>query len=272
MKIAAHAIGFVFTCLFAISAHAGAWTQKTGTTQIINTTTFYTASRYFDVQGKSRKQLPYHKQEVSTYAEYGLYEDVTLGGQFSFIRAYQENATAPNSTANLGDSEIFVRKRVWKGDLSVVSLQPGVVLPSPDSSRSIPKIGADRPSVGLRASYGRAFKTFGQWDYAELSGGYLHRIGKANDQISLDATVGINLNERWQLMPQAFLTKSRHQVGGRRFTESSADDYDLLKAQFSVQYTWQGVGAFQLGAFSHLYGKNTGEGKGLLARYIRTFP
>ncbi len=258
--------------LTPISAHAGAWTQKRGEKQLITSISINKATRYFDAQGQKRAQLPYIKQELTSYSEYGLYDDVTLGMQLRFARASQETATGKNSASNIGDSDFFVRKRVWKNDFSVVSVQPSITIPSFDSPHTTPKIGADHPAYGLRSSYGRSFKLLNKWHYADVTGGYIHRVGKPDDQLVLDSTLGFNLTEHWQIIPQLFLTKNRHKIkGGNAFTQSASDDYDLAQAQLSVQYNWKDVGGVQLGVFNNVHGKNTGNSTGILISYIRNF-
>lgn len=262
----------VFFCFcLAPDAYAGAWTQQENAKQFITTASISKAKAYFNTQGTKKSQLPYYKQELSHYAEYGLNDDLTLGGQLRFIRAYQETTTGQNTAANLGDIDIFARKRLWRNDISIISLQPSITFPSPDKAHNTPKIGADHPSYSLRSSYGHNFQLLGQWHYADVSGGYVYRSGKADDQLVLDTTLGFNITPHWQLSPQIFLTSSRHPIQNSRFTQSAADNYNLTKLQLSVQYSSQNYGGFQLGVFDSMQGKNTGQGKGVLLSYIRNF-
>ncbi|MDX2073399.1 MAG: hypothetical protein SFX19_03425 [Alphaproteobacteria bacterium] len=255
----------------ASAAYAGAWTQKEGVLQSITSLSTYRATKFLDAQGNKQPQLAYTKQELAQYAEYGLRDDITLGGQLRLVHTLQDTASGDDSADNLGDTDLFVRKRLWRDDFSVISLQPGVTLPSPDDRTTTPKIGSDHPVYSLRASYGRGFKLYDQLHYADITGGYLHRAGTPDDQLVLDTTVGLNLTEHWQIVPQLFITQGRHSIQTSSFTESSSNDYNLVKGQFSVQYTTASYGAFQLGVFSHLTGKNTGQGKGALVSYIRNF-
>lgn len=274
-KATHHFFGFTFliTLSFAPnSAYAGAWTQKEGAAQLITSASVTKATKFFDVRGKKRSQLPYYKQEMAAYGEYGLSDGLTLGGQLRFIRAQQETIAGEISAANLGDSEFFLRKRVWKNDFSVFSIQPGITLPSLDSTRTRPKIGADHPTYNLRASFGHSFQLFGRWHYADLTGGYIYRAGKPDDQLVLDTTVGFTVAEKWQVVPQLFLTKSRRPIKtGSTFTQSGSDNYDLAKGQLSVQYNFSESQGVQLGAFRDLRGRNTGQGNGALVSYIWNF-
>jgi hypothetical protein len=262
---------FTLACLSGSPAHAGAWTQKKGDLQLITTTNIYTADRFFDTRGNTRKQLNFTKQEISAYAEYGLQDGLTIGGQLPFARAEQELATRSATSFNVGDSEMFLRKRLWQDNLNVVSLQPSIIFPSPDSKATVPKIGSDHPSAGLRSSYGRNFEALGKWHYADIEAAYIYRFGQPSDQLKLDVTVGFNMTEKWQIIPQAFITRSTKRIKTATFTQSFADDYNLVKVQLSVQYSFTPASAVQLGAFGHIDGKNTGAGRGITASYVRSF-
>lgn len=262
-------------CLFALFApalaHAGAWTQEAGAIQIIQSNTAYSTKHYFDTQGKERAQPLYQKAEASAYTEYGLYDGITIGGQLAFDAVRQDTAAGSFTGYNLADSEFFARQRLYKDDLQVVSIQPSITLPSPDSKTAFPKIGSDNVSASLRGAYGRNLNILGRWHYADIEAAYVRRMGDAADQWKLDATLGYKLSDRWQVKPQIFYTKSTQKIKAARFTQSSADNYDLVKAQFSVQYAFSKRNAVELGAFSHVSGKNTGGGNGMVLSWIGNF-
>ncbi len=247
---------------------AGAWTMPKDQLHVISSVSATTASHYFDTSGKRQRQTNYYKSDASTYLEYGVYDNLTLGGQLTYAYAYQENV-GDTSQSNLGDTEIFGRTRLWSDDLSVVSTQASLMIPSPDAHTTMPKIGSDYVGTTLKASYGRNLSIFQRWHYADLAGAYVLRGGHASDQLKLEAAFGFNVDEHWQLLPQIFVTKNRKKIRAPNFTQSSADDYDATKLQFSIQYKFDNKTAVQLGAFGHVDGKNTGVGHGIMFSYIR---
>jgi len=257
--------------LFSPHAYAGAWTQKENARQLITSATFYKAPRYFSALGTQLPQPDYHKQEFSVYGEYGLYDDVTLGAQLNLTRVYQDSKTSENSSWNLGDTELFARKRLWQGKRSVWSLQPSVTLPSPEHGHNGPNVGSAHGSAGLRASYGRNFNAFGNAHYADISIAYVYRLGRPANQVKLDATAGLKVSERWQVIPQLFVTKSTAPIQTTTFAQSTDDNYDLFKMQISVQYALDEKRAVQVGAFHHIAGRNTGAGSGIVFGYVRNF-
>jgi len=264
-------LAILLLCILPGTATAGAWTQPKGNIQLITSTTAYTALSYFDAKGKRQAQLPYEKGEFAAYAEYGLSNDITLGGQLALATIQQETLTGREKGYNLSDTEIFLRKHMWQGGTTVLSLQPSLTIPSPDKKRDVPKFGSDDLQAGLRGMVGKNFKLGKRWHYADAGAAYIHRLGSPADQLKFDVTIGLELNDRWQVIPQAFVTKSVKKVKPGRVTLSSADNYDLVKLQFSVQYKFSETKAMQLGAFSHVYGRNTGAGQGAVISYVRNF-
>ena len=63
---------------------------------------------------------------------------------------------APGSTAQnnwgLGDSEFFVRQRVWNMYGFAVSVEPMIKLPSPESSHSVPRLGGSSTLLDVTIS------------------------------------------------------------------------------------------------------------------------
>lgn len=263
------AIALLFPSSLAI---AGAWTQEKGKWQLITTAHIYQAAYYFDANGKKQPQAAFFKQELSQYVEYGLRDNLTLGGQTSVARAFQQNAsTTQNSGWNVSDSEFFARYRAWQTPDNVFSLQPSIIIPSFDSKSARPKIGSDDFSFSLRGNAGHHFSLWGKMHYANASLGYVHRLGTPNDQLKIDMTLGMNITNNWQLMPQAFATRAVGSPKMNGFTQSSADDYDLTKLQLSVLYRVTENRTLQLGAYKNLAGKNTGNGQGVLFAYWASF-
>lgn len=261
----------VGTAAWPALAHAGAWTQQRGHLQSISTLTFSKTSGYFDWRGAAHPQAPYYNQELSHYLEYGLRDDLTLGGKLRFLQIHQNSGTSQNHSSNLGDTSLFLRKRLWQGEKDVWSMQPQLLLPSPDHADDTPKIGSDHPAYGLTLSYGRNFQAFSRKHYTSLNAGGIHRAGPAHDQWILEASAGLSLAEHWTLIPELFLTHSAAPLREGRYSQSSADDYHLSKLQLAVQYEWPEYGKVQLGAFADITGSNAGQSRALLLSYIRDF-
>ena len=247
-------------------AYASAWTQEAGKTQTIVTGSYYTADRYWNNQGKRQSQPDYHKYALNPYIEYGWRDDITFGANLSLETAHQDAFTGGRETNNwgLGDSEFFVRKRLFNRKGFVVSAEPMVKLPSPESSKSQPRIGSSNPDIGFGLSGGYGFSAYGQNHFADVDTQYRYRMGSPSDQVRISGTLGIGLSDNWMLMPQTFMTYRTADSSTAAFTQSSGDDYNLIRMQLSAKYKLTDSVAVQFGGFKDVDGKNTGTGTGAL--------
>ncbi len=249
------------------NAYAGAWTQKQGEGQVILNALYYSTKTLYNNQGNKASQAKFSKYELNPYFEYGLTDAVTIGANLSLQRTYQAN----NSNWGIGDSEFFVRTRLWEKDGFVLSLEPMVKLPSPEHATETPALGGRHPDAGLGLSAGYGFSAFGQNHFANLDTQYRYRFGSPENQIKLAGTVGISVTDTLMFMPQLFATLRANDPAAAAFTQSSGDDYDLLKGQISAVYKMNEQTNLQIAGFSHLDGKNVGAGEGLVLSVWQKF-
>lgn len=251
-------VGMILT---ASQAYAGAWTQAQGQTQVIITASTYSARQLYTNKGRKRQQARYHKYELNPYLEYGYRDDLTLGSNLSLQRASQ----SASSNLGLGDSEFFLRQRLWEENGWVVSAEPLIKLPSLRSSRDdTPKLGSSFADVAMGLSTGYGFSAYGQNHFINLDSQYRHRFGSAKDQLRISASSGMRLDARWMLLPQMFFTYRTQAPTIANFTQSSADDYNQVRAQLTAVYTLKESLSLQAGGFMDVDGKNAGRGKGVL--------
>jgi len=254
-------------CLWPASANAGAWTQPGGQSQLILTTSHYHSDKRIEDSGITSPQPDYRKTALNPYYEYGFSEDLTLGANLFLLHVKQ----ARQSNSGLGDSEFFARARVYRSDRWVISAEPMIKLPALQGKADAPLLGSRSADLGLTASAGYSFKALGRSHYLNLDSGYRYRFGSPEDQLKFSTTFGLSLLQRWSLLAQADTTLRVKSPQNSRFTQSSADDYDLVRTQFSVLYHHNETTRWQLGAFHHISGQNTGLGTGLLLSTWRIF-
>lgn len=252
-------------------ALAGAWTQDAGHTKVIVTGSYYESPKIFNNSGKTQAAPNFHKFELNPYIEYGLYDDLTLGANLSLQRAQQNvPGASDDSSAGIGESQFFLRKRLYNQDGVVVSAQPFFTLPPP-SANDHPPLGSPNGDIGLGGSAGYSAKVLGYADFANLDTEYHHRFGRQRDQIKMAATLGIGVAPQWMVMPQAFMTFRTSDPGVTSVTQTTADDYSLTRLQLSGVYSMDESTKFQAGAFRDVEGKNTGIGRGLLLSVWKNF-
>jgi hypothetical protein len=259
--------------LLSANAYAGAWTQSQGTGLAILGGTYYNADHLYNNNGDRRNQPTYSKYELSPYLEYGVTDAITVGTNLSLQRAHQDGAAGSSDQTHwgVGDSEFFLRGRLYQHNGFVVAAEPMIKLPSPESSGSQPKLGGSHPDAGMGLSAGYGFKAYGQNHFADLDTQYRHRFGAPKDQVKIAGTVGVGLSDRWILMPQAFITQRTSSPAVATFTQSSGDDYNEFKLQLSAVYKASDDISIQVGGFSDVDGKNVGEGRGVLVALWKKF-
>lgn len=257
----------VAALLISTNAFAGAWTQDPGKSQLIITNSYYTTDEKFDNNGFLIRQPRYSKHEINPYFEYGLYEGITVGANLSFQRASQSDQT----NWGIGDSEFFLRARVFKRGGFVISVEPMVKLPRLASTDDSPMLGGSYPDVGLGLLGGYGFSLFGQHHFTALDLQQRHRFGSPQNQFRLTESLGIGLSENWMVLGQAFATLRQDKPDVAAFTQSSNDDYGLFKLQLSVIYKMNDTTSLQFGTFDNVIGSNVGAGSGLIFAAWKTF-
>jgi hypothetical protein len=257
-------------------AYGGAWTQDAGKGQIIISQSYYQTTKFRDNSGRKQSQAKYQKHEFNPYLEYGLYDGVTVGANLFLQHASQlpggTNLEPNNYNYGIGDSEFFIRTRLWQQDGFVLSAEPMVKLHSPFSFDKQPAIGSNHPDTGVTFSAGYGFSAYGLNHFANIDLGYRYRFGKEKDQIKFAASLGVSVHEQLMIMPQIFVTRRTDSGNsGAAYVESSSNDYNLTKLQLSAIYKMDEQTSWQLGGFYHAHARNTGTGNGLMLAWWRRF-
>ncbi len=263
---------FVVACIFIPTlSYAGAWTQPEGSGQVILNGWYYSTDSLYNNSGTEVSQGRYRKYELNPYLEYGLMNGVTIGTNLSLQRASQDVAGGSVTNYGIGDSEFFARFRLWEQYGFVISAEPLVKLPSPESDDETPVLGGEHADAGLSFAAGYGFNFFGMNHYITADAGYRHRFGDPKDQIRYSATLGVSVTPKLCIMPQIFGTHRTSDPAAATFTQSSGDDFNLTKLQLSAVYKYSDDVSLQVGGFSHVDGKNVGAGDGALFSVWKKF-
>lgn len=253
---------------FSSSAHAGAWLQPEGKGLAVAQASRYKTSHYFDSVGNQQSQQPFTKYELNPYLEYGWSDSTTIGANLFLDYATQPQATTAGtidgSNYGLVDSELFSRGKLYESDGVIVSYQPLIKLPSLFEKDTLPKTGSNAWDAEISLFGGYGFALFGEHHFAETRIGYRHRLGEREDQLKLDAKLGVSLSREWQISPALYYTTATQNSVPTTFSQNGTQDYDLLKGELSLAYTPEGNYKYLASIFSHLSGQNTGAGAGAM--------
>lgn len=256
---AAIALYLIAAFLLPSPAIAAAWTLEKGTGQAINTFSYY---NYKDTSSNENITAAV----FNPYIEYGLTESITVGASPRF------QSESGNGESVSGD--FFMRKRLWRNDNTVVSVQPLFQLP--DSYNPVSGSSKDTPQAELRLLVGHSFDAPNLpplfWN-VELA----YRT-PFNDpgELYIDNTLGIKFNPRWMLLLQVFGTYVQNDTqntsttsidtsGNTLTTESSISyaHFDTV-AQISVVHPITRDISIQTGAFTRMVDGEPGQGNGFI--------
>ncbi|MCP5362130.1 MAG: hypothetical protein H6908_05815 [Hyphomicrobiales bacterium] len=254
-------------------ASAGAWMQEPGHGQVIVDGIYYGTSDYYNRNGDEVSAPKLRKYEVLPYVEYGVNEQLTVGGSMSF-QSINEDIPGRKWVASPGDMELFVRTPVWQRGTTIVSVQPLIKIPGPYDEDKNPRVGDGQYDFELRGLMGHSFKIPSwneNWHYADVEAAYRMRNGNASDEVRLDATVGLRPWEDTQLINEVHSVMAVDSRSTAPALLVNSEDYDLVKYQFSVVQDLTEQWALQIGGFKHLAGENTGAGAGGLIGFWYNF-
>ncbi len=251
----------IFLSIIAQETSASAWPQKQGDGEVIAAYSYYFSDTYRDKSGAKARIPEYSKHEINPYIEYGLTGRDTLGTNI-FLNKVEQNGAAK---AGIGDVELFWRRQLFAVSGCTISLQPLVKLPS--FSSGMPEIGSKSTDFEAKALSGCNLP----WNsFFNVEGGYRHRSGEQQDQLKLDAVIGLKHGDSlWLASAYNTLAAGDYNAGNSGITQSN--DYDLSKIQLSWVYRFHPQTSLQLGVYKDIRARNTGEGAGVTASIWRTF-
>ncbi len=259
----------VYVLLIAISlptiAHASAWLQPKGKSQLFSTSYYYRSHEYADPAGYLWPQQRFTKWEQVFQWEYGLRHDITYGIAPRLGYALQNGSGSVGDLAFTG-LELFRRQKLWQGQNSILSTQTSVIMPGIYNDTQTALLGKRSTDYDMRILLGHSMPDNGLYHYINAELGYRLRSGDVGDEIRAELTSGYRLSEQWTLLQQLFLTLSAAgtQEDMPSLVAVSPADYNLAKYQLSAVYDVNENRSIQLGVTQDLWSQNTGQGTGVL--------
>ncbi|MFG1360690.1 hypothetical protein [Xanthobacter pseudotagetidis] len=240
-------------------AQAGAWTLPAGEGQVIVQTTAATSSQEFGPASDLLSSRPYEKAEVDLVFEYGAADWLTLIAAPQFL-AVHLGAPGSASYAGPGYTSLGARVRLYESGSFVVSAQAVARISGTGSSQSAAAVGYEDGELDLRLLAGWSFMLLGKSAYFDLQAAQRQRSGPPPDEFHLDATLGIRVAERWQVLVQSFNVVSEGAGEGPYFGAS----YEYYKLQLGAAYDWSKTLTLQLSVVGTYFARNAPQENGLV--------
>lgn len=247
-------------------ACAGAWTLDEGRGQAILQTGAYYSNSEFGPSYDLYASRPYSKVEVTLVLEYGATDWLTLIAAPQFL-AVDLGAPYPSSYAGPGYSDAGARVRLLAGENYVVSAQAVGRFPGTGNSQSAAAVGYEDAELDLRLLAGFSFPLFGKASFLDLQLAQRQRFGPPPDELRFDATLGVRVAERWQLLLQSFNVVSEGAGEGPYFGES----YEYYKVQMGAAYDWNAALTLQMAVVGTWFARNAPQENGVVLSALYRF-
>lgn len=245
---------------------AGAWTREKGGLYMQATGNMYTADENFDRSG-SKEDFPndgeFNDANLSIYLEYGLSDDLTAIGSWSYKWLEYEDDVTRNETDGFSDLEVGMKYRLFEKKGGVGSIQAMVKIPEAyDEDDSVP-LGNAQYDYEFRFLYGQSLYPHFP-GYLNLEAGYRFRAERPADEFKYLLEFGADFTKRFYGRMKLDGTYGMGNAGkGSAFSDnpSATYDYDLGKleavAGFKISDKW----GTELGWRKEIYGKNISAGE-----------
>lgn len=297
-------INILVYLLFSGNASAAAWVQNQGKGQLIVNLSKYRSTYFFDSNGKRiNSGNIFEKYEINPFAEYSITNNITIG--INPVLQYWNVAGPAGSAAHTGfrecgtsllvngtgagggmfTSEIFLRRKMFEAGNAVFSMQPLVKIPCLFVTGTGTSVAWNAYDIELRGLAGYSFEWHpqignttlfaGQSHFTGLEVAYRGRGGNSSDQVRIDGTAGLRLNEKILLLGQFFSTTGTKKENTvlAAFNENNLQSggFSSLKLQVSAVAQRKKNISAQLGLYTEKTGRNAGSGSGVILSMWKNF-
>ncbi len=242
-------------------AFAGAWTEPAGQGQIIETLSGWMGDGApYGGQRATRES----RVEAQTYADYGLYDRLTLFGEISPER-YTLSAPGADRFIGLDYSGAGVRAKIWSNDAWVFSLEASAYVSSARDAGKSAQAGNTGGEGELRGLAGHNLEFWGAPAFVDAEFSYRLRTAGPPDEFHGDVTLGIKWPARWMGLVQVFNTVSNG-AGAPGYLA-----WQSHTTQLSIVYAFNDYWSVQVGGFATFVTVNTNTERGVLVAMWRRF-
>lgn len=251
-------------------AGAGAWTYAAGSGQVILEGSAVTSSNAFGPSSELYASRPFDKVETTLTFEYGATDWLTLiaAPQLLYVDL---GPPWPSSYAGPGYVDLGARVRLWQGEgplgPTVVSAQVVARLPGTGDSASAAAVGYQDAELDLRLLAGTSFSLWQKPAYLDLQIAQRQRFGDPPDEFRFDATLGVRVAPRWQVLLQSFNVISEGAGEGPDFSAS----YEYYKVKVSGAYDLTAALTLQVGLIGTVFARNAPQESGAVASALYRF-
>ncbi|MEM6539036.1 MAG: hypothetical protein AAF668_15055 [Pseudomonadota bacterium] len=227
---------------------ASPWPREQGRVFIESRTDFFRSDNGTDV---------FERIDTSLYGEWGILPDTMLGGKIVYGSSQSQSPGFAFSADGIVEAEGFVQTTLTEANWGITSLRFAASRPSGLTGGARPGLQADGIDFDVRSLVGiPIFNAERINGFAALESAYRFRTGAAADQVRLDATVGINYDQKLLA-----LLEVQNTLSVRNETPGGAD-FDIVKIQPSLVWRFSPSLSVRAGGLFEIAGRNLSLGRG----------
>ncbi len=248
--------GRILSALAAIAAlmnaaHASPWARFEGELLVISSTKYFQTDLSTDDPASSA----FESLDSDTHLEFGLTEDITIGGKVIYGTSWLTNSAGSFSDSGFSEVEGFVQYQFTRDIRQAASVKLTAGKPAIFQSGARPTLGGSGADLELGALYGRNILFEPVKIFAAGEIGLRKRIGDAADVVRSQGTFGVEPDKHWVFLFETFsVTSLKNENDG-------GDDYDIVKIQPSVIYRFNRRWAIQAGMTEDIETRNVSPGR-----------
>ncbi len=245
---------------------SAAWTLPRGTAEAIVTMSYYTVNQRFDLNGDRISQPRFTKLDTEAFAQYGVTDKVTAGVNLRLQHLTSDASSGTVSSTGIGETDIFVRRRLLQLLNTVVSIQGLVKTPELTGSAN-PALGFGQTDLELRLLVGNSGDLGIGSYFIDAEGALRKRFGDPADEFRMDATIGVRPlgMGKWMFMLQSFNTVGLGDANGTAVVQTSGLDAQRYQLQLSAVFDLAPMLSLQAGVLHDIAGVDSGAGTAVVA-------
>lgn len=257
-------IALALLCTFwSATGQSAAWTLPRGSGEAIVTMTYYTVDQRFDLDGNRTSQPRFTKLDTEAFAQFGVTDEITAGVNLRLQHLSSDSGGGTASSTGIGETDIFVRKRLLQLLNTVISVQG--LIKTPELSSVEPALGFGQTDLELRLLAGNSGSLLIGSYFVDVEGALRRRFGAPADEFRADATVGVRPRGKWMFMLQSFNTVGLGDENGAAVVQTSGLDAHRHQLQLSAVYELAPMLSLQAGVLRDVAGEDSGAGTALVA-------
>ena len=228
---------------------ASPWGRENGEVLLIGQAEYFSTS-----PPNSSGSLPGAAQFIRvssmTYAEYGVTDDVMLGGKVVYGSSWSGQSGSRRQTSGVSELQFFAQQRVYSRSKDVGAVRLSLARPSQLSAGARTELASDKIDAEVAFLYGRNLRSSGPALFLTTEAGFKKRWGLAADQVRANVGLGIEPTRRILILVDAASELSLHNEA------VDGPDYDVLKLSTSIVWQASNKLHLQAGLTEEVLGRN----------------